>query len=69
VCFWEDEGLDPEYEGDLDAVSGPNTGTLREARANFRRYGWCEPGPRKSDLADPASYERVERQIDGEETA
>jgi len=34
VCFWEDDG-----GNDLDAHSGPNHMTLREARDNFERLG------------------------------
>ncbi|MFQ6547425.1 CPCC family cysteine-rich protein [Aestuariibius sp. 2305UL40-4] len=40
VCFWEDDGQDLDK---LDLPSGPNHGiTLREGRANFRRFGACE---------------------------
>lgn len=34
VCFWEDDGT-----SDVDRHSGPNHMTLREARANFQRFG------------------------------
>lgn len=40
VCFWEDDGLD---DGDADVVGGPNGAlSLREARANYLRFGACE---------------------------
>jgi hypothetical protein len=40
VCFWEDDGQDL---GALDEPSGPNHRiTLRQGRANFRRFGACE---------------------------
>ena len=37
ICFWEDDG------SDLDEEPGGNGVTLREARANFRQIGACEP--------------------------
>lgn len=41
VCFWEDNGQDLE---DLEEESGPNKGlTLRQARANFKQFGACDP--------------------------
>ncbi|WP_198325306.1 CPCC family cysteine-rich protein [Permianibacter aggregans] len=40
VCFWEDEGMGWE----LDTPSGANHGlTIREGRANFLKFGACEP--------------------------
>lgn len=40
ICFWEDDGQDTD---ELDEESGPNHGiTLREGRANFRKFGACE---------------------------
>lgn len=40
VCFWEDDGQDVDA---LDESSGPNNGiTLREGRANFKKFGACE---------------------------
>ena len=38
VCGWEDDRRDLRG-GDLDIQSGPNRVSLRQARANFRRYG------------------------------
>ena len=35
VCDWEDEGYYPENAKDLDAITGPNNGTLRECRLKF----------------------------------
>jgi len=39
VCLWEDSGQDLSQ---LDAHSGANHLTLREARANFLRFGACD---------------------------
>jgi hypothetical protein len=41
VCFWEDDGQD---ESDADECRGGPNGSLslREARANYLRYGACE---------------------------
>ena len=41
VCFWEDDGQD---DGDADECRGGPNGSLRlrEARANFLRFGACE---------------------------
>lgn len=41
VCYWEDDGQDDD---DLDQCGfGPNGSlTLREARANYQRFGACE---------------------------
>jgi len=39
VCFWEDDGV--EFEN-LDEESDPNHMTLREGRANFKKYGACD---------------------------
>jgi hypothetical protein len=41
VCFWEDDGQD---EADADRVLGGPNGSLslREAQANFKRYGAME---------------------------
>jgi hypothetical protein len=36
ICFWEDDGAD---DAQLDAVSGPNHITLREARRNYLTFG------------------------------
>jgi hypothetical protein len=47
VCFWEDSGQDLSQ---LDAHSGPNHLTLREARANFLRFGACDPSAKQSVL-------------------
>jgi hypothetical protein len=47
VCFWEDSGQDLS---ELDAHSGPNHLTLREARANFLRFGACDLGAKQSVL-------------------
>jgi hypothetical protein len=42
VCYWEDDGQD---DHDAEVVrGGPNGGlSLSEARANYRRFGACEP--------------------------
>ncbi|WP_432210078.1 CPCC family cysteine-rich protein [Marinobacter alkaliphilus] len=41
VCFWEDDSFGIE---ELDAESGANKGlTIRQARANFAKYGACDP--------------------------
>src|SRR3954469_10282348 len=45
VCFWEDSGQDL---GQLDAHSGPNHLTLREARANFLSFGACHLSVKQS---------------------
>ena len=40
VCYWEDDKVqfvDPEYKGGANRVS------LRQARANFKSFGACEP--------------------------
>lgn len=40
VCYWEDSGHDVD---DLDSPSSENHGmTLRQARANFQKFGACE---------------------------
>jgi hypothetical protein len=41
VCFWEDDGQD---DGDADERRGGPNGSLslREARANYLRFGACE---------------------------
>jgi hypothetical protein len=42
VCSWEDDGQD---DADADACRGGPNGSLslREARANYLRFGACEP--------------------------
>ena len=48
VCFWEDDGQDVEA---LDQSSGPNHGiSLRQGRANFKRFGACEEAMVKNVL-------------------
>jgi hypothetical protein len=58
VCYWEDDGQD---DADADECrSGPNgTPSLREARANYLRFGACEESmvgnvrpPRPEELPD-----------------
>ena len=39
VCYWEDDGSDNHC---LDAESGWNSMTLRQARVNFLRVGVCD---------------------------
>ena len=39
ICFWEDDGQDID---ELDLSSGPNQITLRQGRANFKKFGACE---------------------------
>lgn len=39
ICFWEDDGL--QYE-DPDFVGGANKVSLRQAQANFAKFGACE---------------------------
>ncbi|HEX7837270.1 MAG TPA: CPCC family cysteine-rich protein [Kofleriaceae bacterium] len=39
VCYWEDDGSDNDC---LDAESGWNNMTLRQARVNFLRMGVCD---------------------------
>jgi hypothetical protein len=41
VCYWEDDGQD---DGDADECRGGPNGSLslREARANYQRFGACE---------------------------
>jgi hypothetical protein len=54
VCFWEDDG-----GNDIDAHSGPNHMTLREARASFERIGAVTERERAFVLADgTARYAR-----------
>jgi hypothetical protein len=40
VCRWEDDRADARPQG-IDAPSGPNRVSLREARANFEAFGAC----------------------------
>ncbi|WP_371876225.1 CPCC family cysteine-rich protein [Vibrio sp. HB161653] len=41
ICFWEDDYFGVE---EPDTESGANHGlTIREARANFVKYGACDP--------------------------
>ena len=47
VCFWEDDGT-----SDLDCRSDPNRMTLREARANFRRFGAVSEADSRHVLPD-----------------
>lgn len=47
VCFWEDDG-----QTLLDKMSGPNHMTLREAKANFDRYGAVDEQARSFVLSD-----------------
>jgi hypothetical protein len=58
VCFWEDDGQD---DSDLDENHGGPNGSLslREARANYLRFGACEESmspnvrpPRPEELPD-----------------
>ncbi len=43
VCYWEDDGQD-DYDADV-VRGGPNrTLSLTQARANYLRFGACEPG-------------------------
>ncbi|MBY0456019.1 MAG: hypothetical protein K2V38_01635 [Gemmataceae bacterium] len=58
VCFWEDDGTDL---GSLDAPSGPNPITLREARENFRRLGACEAAMLEH-VCTPAERARYRRE-------
>ena len=46
VCFWED---DPTQRDDENYEGGANEASLAQARANFKKYGACEP-----ELADRA---------------
>ena len=48
VCYWEDDGNDLNS---LDAHSGPNHMTLREARTNFREFGACDNAMQKKVLS------------------
>ena len=48
ACFWEDDGGDR-----LDAHSGPNHMTLREAQANFARLGAVHPDLLARVVANP----------------
>jgi cysteine-rich CPCC protein len=48
VCRWEDDNV--QYE-DLDTLSGANAVSLRQARANFQRYGVSDP--RRRERARP----------------
>jgi len=41
VCFWEDD-----VALGLDRAGGANSVSLREARANFERYGACDEAAR-----------------------
>ncbi|HEV3445724.1 MAG TPA: CPCC family cysteine-rich protein, partial [Gemmataceae bacterium] len=63
VCYWEDDGQD---DGDADECrSGPNGSlSLREARANYLRFGACEESmvvnvrlPRPEELPEPRQAE------------
>lgn len=63
VCFWEDDGQDLE---ELGEPSGPNHGiTLREARANFERFGACEEAMLKHVLPvnERQQYEHKARHV------
>ncbi|MDC0668582.1 CPCC family cysteine-rich protein [Nannocystis radixulma] len=55
VCFWEDDGMD-----ELDRPSAANGMTLREARANFARWGAVAQAHRSHVLPDgPERYART----------
>lgn len=61
VCFWEDDGQDPDRP---DARSGCNCGlTLCQGRENFRRLGACEPGALPHVV--PAEGRRLYRSVPG----
>lgn len=63
VCFWEDDGQDVN---ELDRPSGPNNGvTLRQARANFERFGACEARfvQNVCSAAESAQFERRPRRV------
>jgi hypothetical protein len=54
ICFWEDDFLqfrNPDMEG------GANRESLREAQANFVRYGACD-GPGNPHVRTPTDGDR-----------
>jgi hypothetical protein len=63
VCFWEDDGQDID---DMDTANGANKDlTLRQARANFTRFGAFDRNF-VSDVADAeerSQYEHRPRRI------
>ena len=63
VCYWEDDGVDPDQP---DAPSAANKGlTLRQARKNFSVFGACEPAVlvHVCSAEDRAVFERVAREV------
>ena len=61
VCYWEDDGQDLDR---LDVVSGPNHITLRQARANFQRFGASDQAA-VALVASPSQRERLRREVRG----
>lgn len=62
VCFWEDDGQDVDQ---LDEPSGPNHITLREGRANYKRFGACDEKmvPNVCSPEERAKFERRPRHV------
>lgn len=64
ICFWEDEGIDIDNLD--DGGGGPNTTTLRQARANFRKFGACDEHGKQFVIPENerSQYEYRPRNID-----
>ena len=59
VCYWEDDGSDL---AEVDRPSRANHKTLRQARANFARFGACDQAA-VSLVASPAERAGLRREV------